>query len=256
MRLLVWDDGCVVEASQFSLHHPYVLQRIHTIGYKAYNLERHVALMRDASIALFGFASLCRVEDAARIIRGLLEASRVSLSLSCPVAMRLESSGRLSFEVEMPSFTAGCYLRASRPVAALIRASMPQSVVQTSVTVAIDAMTDSRIVGYGDVALWLDDADELISCPWRPVFGVYGGRVYTSAEYESVEYVMARDAIRRLGMELEVRSIPLNALIHMDEVFIVDVMGVTSVLSIKEHRLLSMATSRIADRMEPKPSKS
>ena len=86
----MWDDGCVVEASQFSLHHPYVLQRIHTIGYKAYNLERHVALMRDASIALFGFASLCRVEDAARIIRRLLEASRVSLSLSCPVAMRLE----------------------------------------------------------------------------------------------------------------------------------------------------------------------
>ncbi len=253
MRLLVWDDGCVVEASQFSLRNPYILQRIHTIGYKAYNLERHVALMRGASADLFGFESLCRVEDAARIIRKLLEKSRVSSSLSCPVAMRLESSGRLSFEVEMPSLTSGCYLRASRPVAALIRASMPQSVVQTSVTVAIDAMMDSRIVGYGDAALWLDDADELISRPWRPVFGVYGGRVFTSAEYDSVEYVMARDAIRRAGMELEVRRIPLNALVRMDEVFVVDVMGVTSVLAIKEHRLLSMATSRIADRMEPKP---
>lgn len=253
MRLLVWDDGSVVGASQFSLRNPYVLQRIHTLGYKAYNLERHIALMREASVELFGFASLCRAEDAARIITKLLETSRVSPTLSCPVAMRLDSSGRLSFEVESPIFTHGYDLRASRPVAALIRADMPDSVVQTSVSVAVDAMMYSRISGYGDVDLWVNDAEELISRPWCPVFTVYAGRVYTPVEYDSVEYVIARDAMRRAGVELIVRSIPLSALMRMEEVFIVDIMGMTSVASIKEHRLLSMTALRIADRMEPKP---
>lgn len=253
MKLMVWNDGRVLEASAFSLPHPYVMQRIHTIGYTPYNIERHLMLLRQASEELFGFVSLCSAEDAKRIISRLLELSRVSPTLSYPVAMRLDAYGALSFEVEVASYRSGCYLRACRPHATLFLSSHPDTVSQTSVTVAIDAMTRSRVAHFADIDIWVNDKSELISRPWMPVFAVYKGRVYTPAEYESVEYVMARDAIRRVGLQLEVRTIPIDALMRMEELFVVDIMGVTSIATLNEHRLLSMATSRIADRMEPKP---
>lgn len=252
MKLLVWDDGRVIEASTFRLTHPYILQRIHTLNYTPYNLSRHIMLLRDTSIALFGFASLCRTQDAERIITKLLEASRVTRTLSCPVAMRLDSEGHLSFEVEPPILYEGYALRAKRLTLATLTMPSPEYEAPTSVSIAVDAMADSRVKSAGgDSALWLNDADEAISRPWLPLFAVYRGRVYTPAEYNSVEFVTTRDAIRRADIELIIHPLPLKSLMRMDEILMVDIMGITSFASIKEHRLLSVVASRIADKMEP-----
>ena len=102
MNLLVWDDGRVIGASEYRCPRSYVLQRIHTLGYQATNLGRHIMLLRESSAELFGFMSLCQVGDAERIISRLLQESRVSPRFSCSVAMRLDSNGALSFEVETP----------------------------------------------------------------------------------------------------------------------------------------------------------
>lgn len=252
MKLLVWSDGRVVEASEFRLSHPFVLQRIHTLDYKAYNLAQHIDIMRSASIELFGFASLCRAEDAERIIEQLVRLSRVSPNFSCTVAMRLNSEGELSFEVEQPSYYSGATLKVKRPKGVFFAATQPEYISQNSVTVALDAMYDARVQDRGDMAILVDFRKDVISRPWMPIFAVFHNVIYTPVEYDTVEYCIVRDAIHRAGIELVVRPIPQASLLRMDEVFVADVMGLTSLSSIQESRLLSVVAALVANRMEPK----
>ena len=250
--MLVWSDGRVVDASEFRLSRPFILQRIHTLGYKAYNVAQHIDIMRRASIELFGFASLCRAEDAERIIEQLTKLSRISPTLSCTVAMRLTSEGELSFEVEQPSYYSGASLSVRRPKGVFYRVSQIEDISQTSVTIAQDAMYDARVQDRGDMAILVDFRNEVLSRPWLPIFAVFHNVVYTPAEHNSVEYTIVRDALQRAGIELVVRSIPVESLLRMDEVFVADVMGLTSLASIEESRLLSVIATLVASRMEPK----
>lgn len=253
MKLLVWNDGSVIEASQFSLDRPYIMQRIHTLGYKAYNVVHHIELMRAESIRTFGFASLCGVADAKRLIEKLLERSRVSQRLSTPVAMRLTADGELSFEVEMPLYSSGMELRAKRLAGVDILMVAPDTLCQTSVSVAIDDMVGAVVQKRGgDMAIWTDANDDVISLPWRPIFAIFNSKVYTPCEYPTVEYLGVVNAIKRLGLEFQVRNIPIASLERMDEVFVADAMSVISLSSIKKHRLLSTITTRVVGKMEPK----
>lgn len=253
MRLLVWNDGAVVEASQFRLDKPYVMQRIHTLGHKAYNLAKHIELLRESSMSQFGFASLCGVLDAERIISKLLELSRVTHRLSCPVAMRITSDGALSFEVESPLYEAGMSLKARRFIGVEMPMMLTECSSQSSVTVAIEAMGESMVTKRGgDIPIWVDETGNVVSLPWKPIFVVYKGRVYTPQEFHSVEYQTVKEALTRLNIELAVCDFPFDSLLEVDEVFFVDVMATTSLFSIKQHRLLSVVTSRITSRMEPK----
>lgn len=246
---MVWCDGRVVEASEFRLTSPYILHRIHTFEYKAYNLARHIHLMRDASMSLFGFASLCRVEDAERIIEQLLRLSRISPNFSCIVAMRLNSLGELSFEVEEPSYYSGFALRVKRPKGVFLTAPHPEFVSQNSITLALDAMYDTRVHGRGDVAVLVDENEELISRPWQPIFVVYNNRFYTPTAHETVEYITAAEAIRKAGYQLTIRPIPANSLLRMDEIFMADTTGITSLSKIADHSLFSVAAALIVEQM-------
>ena len=248
----MWNDGKVVDADEFRLTSPFVLQRIHTLGYKAYNVAQHIEIMRNASIELFGFASLCCAENAEYIIEQLTKLSRISPTLSCSVAMRLNSGGELSFEVEKPSYYSGASLSVKRPKGVFFTAPRPEGLSHNSVTIALDAMYDARVQDRGDVALLVDTNAEVISRPWMPLFSVYHNVVYTPAEYDTVEYRLIRDAIKSAGIKLVVRPIPTTALLRMDEVFVADVMGVTSLSAIEESRLLSVVAALVASRMEPK----
>ncbi len=253
MRLLAWVDGRVVETSEFRTPLPYVMQRIHTLEGVAYNLDQHIDIMRRESERLFGFASVIGANDAQRIIRRLVELSRVGSTLSVPVVMRLDVSASLSFEVEIPSYGRGGYLRAKRDVGIPLVMDHPTSVAQTSVSVANDAMADCQVMHMGGcVAVWVDANGNAISRPWRPLFVYYKGAWFTPKEFDSVEYRVVAEAIAKIGQCLYVRDIPESALDVVDEIFVADIMGLTSLSSIKNHRLLSSVTTRIASVMEPK----
>ena len=253
MRLLAWLDGGVFEAEKLRVDLPFVMQRIHTLAGKAYNVERHVDVLRRASEELFGFASLCSARDVQRIIGRLVELSRVSTMLSVPVAMRLDAEGSLSFEVEQPTFGTGGYLRAKRESG--VPYVMPQPVImaQTKASIAMDDMADYAVHHMGgDQAIWIAESGDLISRPWRPIFVYYKQYWFTPKRYESVEFEVAERAIKAVGGKLLVRDIPESALEIVDEAFVLDIMGISSFTSIKNHRLLSSMVSRIATKMEPK----
>ena len=253
MRLLAWVDGRVVEASELRLPRPYVMQRIHTLEGVVYNLEAHIDVLRRESESKFGFASVIGVKDAERIISRLIELSFVGGRFSVPVVMRLDSSASLSFEVESPTFGCGGYMRAKRDVGVVLAMNAPTSVAQTSASVALDEMANCQVkMRGGNSAVWVDAEGNLISRPWCPIFVYYKGAWFTPSEYESVEYGVVVRAIEKVGQRLFVRDIPEWALELIDEMFVADIMGITSYASIKNHRLLSSVTTRIATVMEPK----
>ena len=66
-----------------------------------------------------------------------------------------------------------------------------------------------------------------------------------------MEYVATCAAIAKLDLRLEVRPIPLSELLKMDEVFMVDIMGVTSFVTVDKCSMFYVNTSQIANRMEP-----
>jgi hypothetical protein len=63
---------------------------------------------------------------------------------------------------------------------------------------------------------------------------------------------MARNAIVNAEIEFIVHPLPVSSLARMDEIFIVDTMGVTSFSQINHHRLLSVIATLVANKMEPK----
>lgn len=251
MKLLAWIDGRVVEASELRYDCPFVMQRVHTLSRTIYRVAEHLELLRQASEELFGFASLCSVADAEDIIISLLNHSRVAVSLSCPVAIRLNCRGQLFFTVEMPTFGSGIYLRAKRFEGVVAEVDKPTTMVQTSATIAIDEFADKRVVMYGgDKAIWVDSNLNLISRPWMPIFVAHRNKVYTPAEFPTVEYSVAAEAIRSAGAELVVRDIPAGSLEQIDEIFMVDIMSVSAFQRIGNHPLLSTISSRMTKKME------
>ena len=150
------------------------------------------------------------------------------------------------------TYYSGATLSVKRPKGIFLTAPEPEGVSQNSVTVALDAMYDARVRDRGDMAVLVDFRREVISRPWKPIFALFHNVAYTPAEYDTVEFSLARDAINSAGIELVVRPIPMESLLRMDEVFVADVMGLTSFASIEESRLLSVVAKLVASRMEPK----
>lgn len=253
MRLMAWLDGAVFEAEKFRVDTPFVQQRIHTLGGVAYNLEQHIDVLRRGSEELFGFATVCTERDAQRIIGRLVELSRVGGTLSVPVVMRLDAEGRLSFEVEKPTFGCGGYLRAKRDVGVAYLMNQPMIETETQASVALDKMADCAVLHLGgDRAIWVDANGNLISRPWQPIFVYYKQCWFTPRRYASVEYGVISRAIEAAGCRLVVHDIPESALDVVDEMFTADIMGMSSFSSVKNNRLLSSITNRIASKMEPK----
>lgn len=253
MRHIAWIDGMVIDASQLRLDIPFVLQRIHTLAGKVYNAHAHVVVLREASGYMFGFMSLITGADVERIVSKLLECAHAPIECSVPVVMRLDSRGMLSFEIESPTYGRGAYLRAKRGVGVEIEHSAPIAIMaESSESVAIDAMTECRVAHQGgDIALWTDTSGNLISRPWMPLFVYHKDNVYTPVEFHSVEYSVAARAIRAAGYNLYVHAIPSSALTAIDELFIVDIMGVNSLGVVRKHRLRSSVAIRVAKMMEP-----
>lgn len=253
MKHLAWIDGRVVEASELRLDEPFVMQRIHTLAGRSYNVARHIEILRHDSELLFGFASLYKAAEVEQIIAELLRMGCAPAMFSCPVDMSLNGRGELSFVVGNPTFGRGAYHRSIRYVAQCVTGNVSTSVAQTSESLAVDAMAGRRVRMYGaERALLLDENRYLISRPWMPVFVVYRGKIYTPVEFESVEFEVAREAIESAGIELYVANVSEAALMKADEVFVVDIMGVTSMSSIANHSLLYMTASRVAKYMSPK----
>lgn len=251
MARWAWVDGRTVETWQLPATRPYVTERVHTIGYRARRIDEHLAVMRAASETMFGFSSILRAGEAERIAAGLLARNAMTRTLSCPVRLRLTAKAELIVECEEPTFGAGCYLRAMMPAAASLRYDVPPWDCRSSMNEEIASAADRIVCMSGaDTAIRIDSDDMVVGRPWSPLFLVRERYVFTPCAYASVEYAMAVEAIARSGLSLHVRRFTAQALEYADELFTVDVMGMTAYSRIDGRRLSSTMAARVASFME------
>lgn len=251
MARWVWIEGDVVEARQLADMRPYVVERVHTLDYRARYMERHLDSLRRSAEELFGFAPLCRARDMERVAADLLARNGLTRTLSCPVRVRLSSRAELSVECEPPTFGAGCYLRAKMPVAAVLRYDAPPWERRSSLTEELAAVADGVVRRKGaDAAIRIDSHDMVVGRAWSPLFLVRERNLFTPREYDSAEYDMAVATAERAGLRVYVRRFSVRAFDYADELFTVDSMGMTAFSRVGNRLLSSTIATRIASFFE------
>lgn len=246
----VWIDGETVESSAAADRcGVYVLERVHTLDYRVRRLAEHLARLRAACEQAFGFAPICSVGDLADDIAGLLARNRMTRRVSCPVKISVAADARMIVECESATFGAGCYLRAKMPSLAALQYDMPMpwGGYPSSLSEQAEALADLRVrISGAEKAIRLDGRMMIAGSPWSVPFLVKDNHVFAPSESTSVEYLTACEAIRAAGLPLHVRALSHRALDNADEIFTVDIMGMTSYSRIGRRPLSSTAASRIA----------
>ncbi len=251
MARFAWIDGETVDARQLPDARPYVVERIHTLDYRARNADGHINALRASAEELFGFAPLCRAGDIERVAAGLLARNGMTRMLSCPVRVRLCSDTRLIVECENPTFGSGCYLRAKIPAAVALRYDAPPWERRSSMTEEIAAVADCMAQMQGaDAAIRIDSQNMVVGRAWSPLFLVRDRHLFTPRAYDSVEYDMAVETAQRAGVPVYVRPFSALALDYADELFTVDSMGMTAYSRIGNRRLSSTIAAKIASFFE------
>lgn len=252
MKYLTSVDGRVCDLSELRSDLPYVMQRIHTLHGRAYNVEHHLALLCEASAELLGFTPLVDADKVRAAVAELLDMAHAPTRFSVPVAMRLNSRGEHILIVERPTFGAGAYLRAKRVDVAPVVCHTQFDEWESSASVAYDAMLDHRSYARGgERAIPVSEAGYVLSRPWLLTLVVAGDTVYSPSEHHSVEYAVARRAVEAAGMHFVVRPIPLALLDRADEILFIDIMGIIAATKIGDHRLSFSAAIRLAQQMQP-----
>ncbi|MDE6140747.1 MAG: aminotransferase class IV [Alistipes sp.] len=251
MVRFAWIDGRTVDVRQMPDARPYVVERIHTLDYRAQRMERHLDVLRTSAGELFGFAPLCRARDMERIVAELLAHNGMTRTLSCPVRVKLSSRAELMVECEPPTFGSGCYLRAKMPVAAALSYDAPPWECRSSMTEEIVAVADRMVHMQGaDAAIRVDSQNMVAGWAWSPLFLVRDRHLFTPREYASAEYGLAVEAASRAGLQVHARPFSVRALDYADEIFSVDSMGMTAYSRIGKRLLSSTIAARMASCFE------
>ncbi len=169
--------------------------------------------------------------------------------VSCPVKISVAADARMIVECESATFGAGCYLRAKMPSLAALQYDMPMpwGGYPSSLSEQAAALADLRVrISGAEKAIRLDGRMMIAGSPWSVPFLVKDNHVFAPSESTSVEYLTACEAIRAAGLPLHVRALSHRALDNADEIFTVDIMGMTSYSRIGRRPLSSTAASRIA----------
>lgn len=251
MARWAWIEGETVDARQLADARPFVVERIHTLDYRARRMERHIDSLRRSAEELFGFAPLCRAQEMERVAAELLARNGMTRTLSCPVAVKLSSRGELMVECCAPTFGAGCYLRAKMPVAAALSYDAPQWECRSSMTEEIAAVADGMVRREGaDVAIRIDSQGMVVGRAWSPLFLVRERHLFTPRRYDSAEYDLAVETASRAGLTVHVREFSVRALDYADELFTVDSMGMTAYSRVGKRLLSSTIAARMASFFE------
>lgn len=251
MARFAWIEGETVDARQLPDARPYVVERIHTLDYRARNMDRHIASLRASAEELFGFAPLCRAGDMERVAAELLARNGMTRVLSCPVRVRLCSDTRLIVECENPTFGNGCYLRAKMLSAVALRYDVPPWERRSSMTEEIAAVAGRMAQMQGaDAAIRIDSQNMVVGQAWSPLFLVRDRHLFTPRAYDSAEYDLAVATAGRAGVPVYVRPFSARALDYADELFTVDSMGMTAYSRIGKHLLSSTIAASIASFFE------
>ncbi len=230
---------------------PYLYQTIHTRNYKARHLAEHCELLERCFWRLFSRRVVLSYESLSGEIEALLRDKGVAKNLSTHVELRVMSDGSYSLQVTHNSIYEGYTLRCFNPFAVCQTYSVAWGEYPSSVRRATEewAQAMAQTAG-GDVVIRVGTDGVVYSCCDAPLFGVKGGKVFSSPSTNSVERNIATAAIFRAGYEFSEQAIMKRHLPMLDELFYVDAFGVTAIAQVGNRRYMSVVAEKISKKME------
>ncbi len=230
---------------------PYLYQTIHTRNYKARHLGEHCELLERCFWRLFSRRAVLDRDKLSREMESLLRGEGVVKELSTHVELRLFSDGSHTLHITQKSIYEGYTLRCYTPFGVCQSYSTAWGEHPTSARRATDewAQAMAQTAG-GDVAIRVGSDGVVYSCGDAPLFGVLGGKVYSSPMAGSVERSIAAAAIFRSGYEFSEQAILVRHLPLLDELFYVDAFGVTALSQVGTRCYMSIVAEKISEKME------
>ncbi len=232
---------------------PYVFQNVHTLGHRCRNMRRHIEILDSAAKRLFGVKHGLTTREAEQHAARLLEACRMSRSVTVRIILKVYPAGLTVMECDEPSIYGGYVLRSLRPEAVCMAMTPPLPEYPTSIMEHTRAMADAiaRTRGF-HTAILTDAGGKVVSECTRPLFTVHGYTLTTPPmPAGSAELDAAEQAARKANLTVQKRPLTLGDLASADEVFTVNFQGVTSISRIDSKLYMSIIAGRVAEEMEP-----
>lgn len=229
----------------------YLYQTIHLFRGRTRLLDEHIAVLDEASRAIFGRPYVPDARQLEARIATLALSERYPSGVSGFVRLELLSDGQERLLPAGASLYEGYALRSLMPDAVSLiwdnpLCDHPTSAREAAASLAhrLAEQTQAR------VAVRCDSEDVLRSADDAPLFGVRNKRVITAPAPASAERSLGIRAVQAAGLAFDEQPILRDELTTFDELFYVDHRGVTSLAHCDAHALMSLTAERVAAAME------
>lgn len=227
---------------------PYIYQRIRTEGDKPLHLKEHCLLLQQDSERLFGKSFEVEPDCIAETITSLLRLDNYSPLRSHIVEIRVYESMDYAVMAVETSLYQGLELRAIRPKAMVCQAYSVLPDIPTSASKAQTELLRRHAERYGCAVAICTTADGIITeIDGAAVMAVIDRKIVIQPGKESVEKQQIIERLRAGRREpVQIREITIEELRRAEEIFYVDVRGITSVSEI-EGEILSDFVANAAE---------
>lgn len=239
-------DGCAFERDDFP-EGLYLYQTIMTFGHRPLHLGAYLALLAEASQELLHRPLPLKESDVATLISDFLRKNGYPAAMPSSVELRYYRSGEVVLLGGEVSPYQKLGLRLLMPEGVPVRYDVPISEVHSSLRRAVFEAAQAEAENRGArVAVRVDSEGLLRSADDAELFVVKEYTVMTPAPPTTVEGRLLAEAIRRVGLQLEIAPIALDVADDADEIFYADHRGMTALGRFNGRPLMHILAEKIA----------
>lgn len=209
---------------------PYIYQNVRTDGFRPLSLRRHIELMDSVSWQLRNRATGLEPERIAAIAEELLRRNNYPGDRTNIVSVRSHADGTLSVICCGTSLYDSLTLRAIHPEAIVVECGTPFTGLPTSAGLAQTLLLREYAAANGaGTFIGTDSSGRILSIDGSAPFAAKGRRIIAPENIADVEAESMLRAAAGAGREIETRSLSVEELPTLDELFCVDFRGVTAI---------------------------
>ena len=226
---------------------PYLYQQVRTDGHQPLRLAEHCRLLNDASLRLFAREFNADIQEIEENIALCLLRDRYSKELSHIVEIRLFSEGDYAIFAVETSLYGDFELRAIRPRALVHNSEIGFDGMPTSAAKAHTELLRKYAEKYGCSCVICVDGNGVVNnIDGVAVMAVIDREIVVSQATESVEKSLMIERLRLNRHErVVVREISIEELRRAEEIFYVDVRGVTSISELEGEPLSDFVANAV-----------
>lgn len=228
-----------------------LFQQIHVAHGRPRLVAEHVALLERAARRLFGLQARLSAADLEREIVAFVARKRLPDAVSSFVRLELTEEGQARLSEGGISHYAGYAVRSIRPQTFSLVYELPLEEWTSVAAEAVHGLMRSYAHSRGmDGVVQVDRMDRCLALDGAQLFAFREGVLLCAVEPQTVEAKLLALAADRLHIALEVGALSRAELARCDELFAVDVQGITSVARCDRYSFMSLRVERLAEEME------